>query len=492
MTTATTVIRGGTLLEPAGLRARPADILIEGDTIREIGAPGLRAPEGTRQIDARDRLLIPGLINAHTHSHGALARGIVPDAIPLEILLGYAGAVNGNRTLEDKRLSAQLSAIELVRKGCTACFDMFTEFPAPTVEGVHAVARAYQQVGVRAVVAPMMADLTLWQALPGLLASLPDAVRRQVEGLRAAPGQASATTCRDILKAWPIDRSEVAPGIGPTIPLHCSDGFLGACRDLAREFDVPLQMHLAESRGQAVLGIEKYGTSLTAHLDALGVVGPRFSGAHGVWLEDDDVRRLAGAGASIAHNPMSNLRLGSGVARVRAMLAAGLRVGLGTDSASSSDTQNMFEAMRLCAYLSRVQTFDYREWITAGEAFTLATEGSARVLGMDRIGRLLPGFKADVVFLDLSRTGWVPLNDALLQLVNTESGAAVDSVMVGGRLVLEHGRLLTVDEAKIRAEAERAAERLRAVNAESYASARALAEHVGAFCLRVTGHEGRK
>src|SRR5207247_411580 len=217
MTTATTVIRGGTLLEPAGLRARPADILIEGDTIREIGAPGLRAPEGTRQIDARDRLLIPGLINAHTHSHGALARGIVPDAI-----------------------------------------------------------------------------------------------RPRVEGRRAAPGQASATTCRDILKAWPIDRSEVAPGIGPTIPLHCSDGFLGACRDLAREFDVPLQMHLAESRGQAVLGIEKYGTSLTAHLDALGVVGPRFSGAHGVWLEDDDVRRLAGAGASIAHNPMSNLRLGSG------------------------------------------------------------------------------------------------------------------------------------------------------------------------------------
>jgi 5-methylthioadenosine/S-adenosylhomocysteine deaminase len=487
MTTATTVIRGGTLLDPAGLRARPADILVEGETIREIGAPGLKAPEAARPLDARDRLLIPGLINAHTHSHGALARGIVPDAIPLEILLGYAGAVNGNRTLEDKHLSAQLSAIELVRKGCTACYDMFTEFPAPTVEGVHAVARAYREVGVRAVVAPMMADLTLWQALPGLLASLPDGLRRRVEGLRATPGPASAATCRDILKAWPTDRSEVAPGLGPTIPLHCSDGFLAACRDLAREFEVGIQMHLAESRGQAVLGVEKYGASLTTHLDGLGLVGPRFSGAHGVWLEDEDIRRLAGAGASVAHNPMSNLRLGSGVARVRAMLKAGLRIGLGTDSASSSDTQNMFEAVRLCAYLSRVQTFDYREWITAGEAFTLATEGSAGVLGMDRIGRLVPGFKADIVFLDLSRTGWVPLNDALLQLVNGESGAAVDSVMVGGRLVLEHGRLLTVDEAKIRAEAERTAERLRTVNAESYAFARALAEHIGAFCLRVTG-----
>src|SRR5262249_53479788 len=135
MTTATTVLRGGTLLDPAGLRARPADILVENDTIREIGAPGLKTPEGARHLDGRDRLLIPGLINAHTHSHGALARGIVPDAIPLEILLGYAGAVNGNRALEDKHLSAQLSAIELVRKGCTACYDMFTEFPAPTVEG---------------------------------------------------------------------------------------------------------------------------------------------------------------------------------------------------------------------------------------------------------------------------------------------------------------------------------------------------------------------
>lgn len=483
MTTPTIVIRGGALLDAAGRRGQPADILIEGEAIREIGPPGMRAPETARPLDARDRLLLPGLINAHTHSHGGLARGLVPDAIPLEILLGYAGALNGNRTVEDKYLSAQLSAIELVRKGCTACYDMFTEFPGPTVEGVHAVARAYRDVGVRAVVAPMMADLTLWQALPGLLAALPAGVRRQVEGLRAAPGRVSVATCRDILKGWPIDRDAVAPGLGPTIPLHCSDEFLTACRDLAREFEVGIQMHLAESRGQAVLGVEKYGVSLTAHLDALGVVGPRFSGAHGVWLDDDDVRRLSGGGASIAHNPMSNLRLGSGVARVRAMLNAGLRVGVGTDSAASSDTQNMFEAIRLCAYLSRVQTFDYHDWITAEDALRLATEGSAGVLGMDRIGRLAPGCLADVVFLDLSRTGWVPLNDALLQLVNGEAGAAVDSVMIGGRLVLEHGRLLTVDEGKVRAEADRTAERLRKLNAESYAQAHALADHVGAFCV---------
>lgn len=484
MTTPTTIIRGGAVLDVAGHRAPPADILVEADTIRDIGPPGLPAPAHARTLDARDRLLLPGLINAHTHSHGALSRGLVPDAIPLEILLAYAGGVNANRTLEDKYLSAQLSAIELLYRGCTACYDMFVEFPAPTVEGVHAVARAYRDVGVRAVVAPMMADLTLWQALPGLLDSLPDGARRQVEGLRTPPGEASAAACREILKAWPFDRARISPALGPTIPLHCSDPFLTACRDLGREFDVGIQTHLAESRVQAVLGLRKYGTTLTAHLDALGVVGPRFSGAHAVWLDGEDIRRLAGAGAAVAHNPLSNLRLGSGVARGRAMLAAGLRVGVGTDSASSSDTQNMFEAMRLAAYLSRVQTFDYRQWVTAEEAFTMATVGSAGVLGMERIGRLAPGFKADIVFLDLARTGWVPLNDALLQLVNGENGSAVDRVMVDGRLVLEHGRLLTVDEAKVRAEAERAVARLRNLNADSLALARSLADHVGAFCVR--------
>jgi guanine deaminase len=231
--------------------------------------------------------------------------------------------------------------------------------------------------------------------------------------------------------------------------------------------------------------VRRYGKTLVAHLADLGVVGPRFSGAHGVWLTRDDVRRLADAGASVAHNPLSNLRLGSGIAPVRMMLESGLRVGVGTDSASSSDTQNMFECTRLAAYLSRVRTPDYTRWITAGDAFTMATEGSAGVLGMaNRIGRLAPGFKADVVFLDLGNANYVPLNDGLVQLVNGESGLAVDRVMIGGRMILEGGRLLTVDEAKVRAQAEAAIERLRGATAQAVATARALEPFVGAFCVR--------
>jgi guanine deaminase len=166
------------------------------------------------------------------------------------------------------------------------------------------------------------------------------------------------------------------------------------------------------------------------------------------------------------------------------MLDGRLRVGIGTDSATSSDTQNMFEATRLASYLSRVQTADYERWLTAPEALGLATVGSAGVLGLgDQIGRLAPGFKADVVFLDLTHIGYVPLNDVLTQIVNGESGAAVDSVMIDGRLVLERGRLTTVDEAGVRARAEAANSRLRALNAENLAALRGLERFVGAFCV---------
>jgi guanine deaminase len=472
------------MLDVAGHQAQPADVLIEGDTIREIGRPGMAAPEGARVVDARDRLLLPGLVNAHTHGHGALARGLLGDRMPLELLLTMGPAIGGHRTLEDKHLSAQLAAVEMVRRGCTAFYDLYAEFPAPTVDGLHAAARAYADVGIRAVVAPMMADRTLYQALPGLMEALPEPARRQVEALRAAPRETSLAVCRELLRTWPFDRDRVRPALGPTIPFHCSDEFLAGCRDLARDHDVGLQIHLAESKTQAVLGPARYGKTLTAHLDDLGLLGPRFSGAHGVWLDRDDARRLADAGASVAHNPMSNLRLGSGIAPVRMLLDAGVRVGVGTDSASSADAQNMFECVRLAAYLSRVRTPDHERWVAAGEALAMATEGSAAVLGMgDRLGRLAPGFKADVVFLDLGHPGYVPLNDATVQVVMGESGAAVDSVMIGGRLVLERGRLLTVDEAKLRVRAEEARARLAAANAEAVAAARALQPAVGAFCL---------
>jgi 5-methylthioadenosine/S-adenosylhomocysteine deaminase len=484
-----TVIRGGLVLGPAG-DAAPKDVLIEDGRILAIDHPGFEVPGDAELLLAADRMLIPGLISAHTHSHGALNRGAVGDRVSLEMFLTGQGASSRSRGIDDKYLSAALSAAEMIRKGTTACFDLTVEIPEPTREGISAVARGYRDAGMRAVVAPMIADRTIYQALPGLLDALPDDLRPQYAALRAAPIESTFSACADILANWEFDRRWIRPALGPTIPLHCSDKFLIHCARLADDHAVPLQTHLAESRAQAALGWTQYGKSLVEHLEQLGFLSERLSAAHAIWIDDDDIARLGQAGVAVAHNPSSNLRLGSGVAPVRKMLRNRVAVGVGTDASNTSDGQNMFEAMRLASYLSRVDGFASDEWLSAHEAFRLATEGSAKVLGFEKIGRLAPEYEADIVFLRLDRPHFVPLRSPLLQMVFAENGASVDTVMIGGRIVFHDGQLLTLDEAKLRRQAEAAAHRLDEANAGTFATASTVSRLVGAFCAAqdCTGH----
>src|SRR5262245_13510197 len=270
----TMLISGGHVLRADLKTCRPADVLVEDGCIRAIEPPGQITREGIERIEAGDRLLMPGLVNGHTHGHGGLGKGAGGDRVPLEVFLSAGGAINGSRTIEDKRLSATLTAVELVRKGCTAAYDLFVEYPLPSREGMDAVAEAYAEVGIRAVVAPMMADRTLYEALPGLMDALPDALQSRVREIKASPYEASVAACRDILAHWRHDRAQVRPALGPTIPLHCSDEFMVACARLAEEFDVGMQTHVAETKPQAVLGYQKYGHSLTAHLAKIGMLSP--------------------------------------------------------------------------------------------------------------------------------------------------------------------------------------------------------------------------
>jgi 5-methylthioadenosine/S-adenosylhomocysteine deaminase len=477
------LIHGARVLRTDLKTCDPADVLVDAGYIRAIEPPGRITSGNAEIIEAADRLLVPGLVNGHTHAHGSLGKGAVADRVPLEVFLSASGAINGSRTLDDKRLSAKLTAVELVRKGCTAAYDLFVEYPVPSREGIDAVAEAYGAVGMRAVIAPMMADRTLYEALPGLAESLPDRLQEQARQIKAAPHEASVAAVREILANWRYDRDTLRPALGPTIPLHCSDEFLVACARLADEYDVSLQTHLAESKAQAVLGYKRYGRSLVAHLQALDVLGPRLSAAHGVWLDGDDILRLAAAGTGVVHNPMSNLRLGSGIAPVRALMDAGVNLAIGTDASNTSDGQNMFEALRLAAYLSRVGDADPARWLSAEEAFRAATEGSAGVLGFDRVGRLEPAYRADIVFLDLGHINYVPLRNPLRQMVFGENGAAIDSVMIDGRFVLRDRRMLTIDEVHLRQQAEEAVARLDMENANAARAADKFRDLVGHFCL---------
>ncbi|MCP5155584.1 MAG: amidohydrolase family protein [Ectothiorhodospiraceae bacterium] len=476
------VLRGGRLVDARAHAAPAADVLIRGETIVEVGPPGLAAPGDAAVIDASGRLLHPGLVNAHTHGHGNLAKGM-GDRWTLELLLTAAPWVGGRRTDEDKYLTTYIGALEMLMKGCTACYDLTFEFPVPTPEGLAACAQAYADAGMRAVVAPMVADASFFESIPGLMDALTPGLRKEVEQLRAAPSRSTLAAMRKALRAWSHDHGRVRPAVAPTIPHHCSDAFMKGCAALAADFGVGVHSHVQESKVQVIAALQRYGKTQTAHLDDLGLLGPDFTVGHGVWLDDDDMRRLADHGCSVAHNPGSNMRLGNGIADVRAMLDHGIAVGIGTDGASCSDNLNVYEAMRLASFGSKVQGPDTARWLTTEEVLVAATEGSARALGFgDRVGRIAPGFAADIVLLDLGHPNWLPLNDATNQLVHTEDGGAVDKVLVGGRVVVDAGRPVGVDLAKLAGDVERARARLERSGRKSKALFERLSTVVNRFC----------
>jgi 5-methylthioadenosine/S-adenosylhomocysteine deaminase len=476
-----TVIRGGRLVDIKRHRADPADILIDGDTIVEVGRAGMAVPADAIKIDAKGKLMHAGLINAHTHGHGNLAKGM-GDRWTLELLLTAGPWISGNRTLEDKYLSTYIGALESLMKGCTAVYDLTAEFPAPSVDGLEACGRAYADAGIRAVLAPMVANHSFFQAIPGLHDRLSPGLQKDVERFHLAPYKTSLANMAKAFRRWKFDRDTVRPAAAPTIPHHCTDEFIKGCVKLAREHDLGLHTHVAESKVQVIAGLKKYGKSLARHMDDLGAVGPNFTVAHGVWLDHDDMQMLGDKGASVSHNPGSNMRLGNGLADTRGMLDRKVNLGIGTDGANCSDNQNMYEQLRLASMVSKVQGPDIETWLTTGEVLEAATVGSARALGFDKLGKVEKGYKADIVFLDLAHINWIPMNDPVNQLVHTEDGAAVHSVMVGGRMVVENRVPVGVDMAALARRAEDARARLEVANKPSKALYDKLEKVVSSYC----------
>ncbi|SVC19082.1 uncharacterized protein METZ01_LOCUS271936, partial [marine metagenome] len=351
------VIRNGRLVDGRQFNGARFDILIEKDTIVEVVPPDSQAPENSTVIDAAGTLILPGLINAHTHGDVSLAKGL-GDRWSLELLLNASPLTSEDFLLQDKSLAARLAAVEMVLYGCTACYDLFSDFPTPSLESLEAVGKAYTEVGMRVVIAPLMADRTFWQAVPGMIDALPRNLKQKIEKIVTQPGDIAINAMRDAIVNWPYAQDPVYLGLAPTIPYHCDAAFFRSCRELADEFGVRIHSHIAESKLQAIAGQQLFGCSLTEYLDKLGIISSDFTAAHCVWLDTADIQRLADRGACVAHNPTSNLRLGTGVAKTREMLNAGINIGIGTDASTCSDALNMFEAMRMAAYVSRIHQPD--------------------------------------------------------------------------------------------------------------------------------------
>lgn len=476
------VIRNGRLIDAERRQAILQDILICDGRVIEIGPPGLAAPIDAEAFDARHLLIHPGLVNAHTHGLGNLSKGQA-DRFSLELLLAGVEDDTAFQRRELKYLNTYLGAVEMVSKGCTVAYDLSFGVPLASSEDLIAVGQAYRDAGMRAVVAPMIADLTFYEAIPGLFDALGPSLQASVR--RAGPDDPATIlgAMRAALLAWPHDRDVVRLGVAPTIPLHCSDALIVGSARLAREFGAPIQSHVAESKVQAVSGMTRYGKTLAAHVDGLGLIGPDFTVAHGVWLDDEDMRRLADKGASVAHNPGSNMRLGCGIADVRRMLELGVNVALGTDGCNCSDNQNMYEAMRYASMASSVRGPDFSRWLSAPEIVRAATVGGAYATGFERAGRIEAGAFADLVFLDARSVNWMPVNDPANQLVLTEDATGVAHVMVGGEWIVRDGRHLRCDMAGLAAKVEAAREELSALTLPLAAVGAELERRVGAFCI---------
>jgi guanine deaminase len=477
------LIRGGRVLAGTPAALTRADVLVEGDRIVTVG-PTLTAPDGAQVLDASGHLVLPGMGNAHTHAASHLARGRA-GSWTLEDLLTHSAANYGFRTPDDEYISAAVGAIEMLKTGCTSAYDLYMAVPAITDLAFEAVVRAYTDVGMRVVLAPAVADVVFYQTVPGLADQLPADLRRTVEEMQPAPTKGLLGLTERAIRRWHGGAAgRVRIGVAPTIPNQATDEFLDGCAALAREYGVGIHTHLAESRVQTVESHRRWGKSIVARLADHGILGPGFVGAHSIWLTDDDLRMLADAGAAVAHNPGSNLRLGCGIAPVREMLDRGLAVGLGTDGSVCADNQNLFEALRIASVISTIR-FPHQtaRWLDADTVWDLATRGTARVLGQaDDLGAVTPRRKADLVLLRADSIYLRPLADPVKALVYAETGAAIDTVIVDGRVVVERGRVTTVDEDRIYARAQEAADRQRAQSAQAWALAERLAPYVAAAC----------
>ena len=273
---------------------------------------------------------------------------------------------------------------------------------------------------------------------------------------------------KDAIARWDGHDGLLRYVIAPSGPQRCTDDLLVAANELSAEHDTTLHIHVLETKTQAVTGPEFYGRTLVEHLSDLGLVTDRLTIAHGIWLTSHDIELLGAAGASVAHNAISNQKLGAGIAPFRALLDAGVNIGLGSDGLSSNDSARMFDVMKAAALLHKVSTPDFSQWPSASEVLWAGTRGGARSCRLaDEVGAIAAGRKADLVVLDMRSVNFTPLNDVVNHLVYCENGASVRTVMVNGRIVVENGRCTQIDTDAVLAEIRELAPEVIARHAEA-------------------------
>jgi 5-methylthioadenosine/S-adenosylhomocysteine deaminase len=435
--TVSLVVANGTVVTVDGARRviPRGSVAIEGRDIVAVDTADVIAARyrGRDTIDASGSVVMPGLINTHTHAPMVMFRGLADDLALMDWLQKYIFPAEAKTVSpEFVRVGTRLAALEMIESGTTTYTDMYYF--------EEEIARATKAAGIRGVLGQTVIQFPVADA--------------------KTPAEALARTERFAREFAGDDL--ITPAVAPHAMYTLDAETLKACRALADRLNIPVVIHLAETRDEVKTAQDKYKTTPAAFLESLNFWGPRTIAAHGVHLTPEDIAILAKRHVGVSHNPESNMKLASGIAPVDAMRKAGVAVGLGTDGAASNNDLDMFEAMRQAAFLHKLVADDPRA-IPAPVALEMATIDGARVLGLEKtLGSLEPGKRADLLIVSMASARQTPMYDPVSHLVYVTRGDDVRTTIVNGRVLMRDRKVLTLDSRQVLADARAMAGKVRA------------------------------
>lgn len=377
-----------------------------------------------RKIDGQGKLVMPGLINIHNHASMTLMRSYADDIPLMKWLTDYIWPFEAKLTRDDVKLGAEVGIAEMLLGGTTTFVDMYWH--------QEAVAEAVEQTGIRAVLSPTFTDMH-WEAF-----------ERDFKIVSERYGSA--------------EHSRIRLMVAPHAPYSCSIEHLQEAMNLADKYGVGINIHVAETRDEVAQVFQRYGKTPMEHLHDLGLLTPRTLAVHSVHLTDNDIDILRRTGASVAHNPQSNMKISSGVSPVARLMAEGINVGIGTDGPCSNNDLDMWDEMRSASMLQKLAT-ENPCVLPAYEVVRMATVCGAKAIGMEgELGVIKQGALADIIILDMVKPHLYPQHDIIANLVYCVKSSDVQTVIVDGEILAEQGKLLRQDVKSLCERAQRCVE----------------------------------